>query len=56
VEILVRFETHTDARFPFMYHCHLQLHEDQGMMGQFVVVERRPSQARRPASQAPTVF
>jgi len=22
-----------------MYHCHLLAHEDQGMMGQFVVVE-----------------
>lgn len=39
VDILVRFETYTDPRFPYMYHCHLQLHEDQGMMGQFVVVE-----------------
>lgn len=39
VEILVRFETYTDPTFPYMYHCHLQLHEDQGMMGQFVVVE-----------------
>ncbi|WP_248259180.1 multicopper oxidase domain-containing protein [Georgenia sp. EYE_87] len=23
-----------------MYHCHLLLHEDEGLMGQFVVVER----------------
>ena len=23
-----------------MYHCHLLYHEDQGMMGQFVVVEK----------------
>jgi FtsP/CotA-like multicopper oxidase with cupredoxin domain len=39
VEILVRFETYTDPAFPYMYHCHLQVHEDQGMMGQFVVVK-----------------
>jgi FtsP/CotA-like multicopper oxidase with cupredoxin domain len=39
VDILVRFETYTDPQFPYMYHCHLTLHEDQGMMGQFVVVE-----------------
>lgn len=26
-----------------MYHCHVLSHEDQGMMGQFVVVE--PGQA-----------
>ena len=24
---------------PYMYHCHMLNHEDQGMMGQFVVVE-----------------
>ena len=23
---------------PYMYHCHLLMHEDNGMMGQFVVV------------------
>ena len=28
-----------------MYHCHLLVHEDQGMMGQFVVVE--PGQQAR---------
>lgn len=28
-----------DAEHPYMYHCHLLWHEDQGMMGQFVVVE-----------------
>ena len=39
VEMLVRFETYTDPGFPYMYHCHLTVHEDQGMMGQFVVVE-----------------
>jgi hypothetical protein len=22
-----------------MYHCHMLLHEDEGMMGQFVVIE-----------------
>ena len=39
MEILVRFEPYTDPQFPYMFHCHLTLHEDQGMMGQFVVVE-----------------
>ena len=26
-------------RTPYMFHCHVLRHEDQGMMGQFVVVE-----------------
>ena len=29
----------TDPGFPYMYHCHLTVHEDQGLLGQFVVVE-----------------
>lgn len=37
-ELLVRFTGHTGARHPFMFHCHLLRHEDQGMMGQLVVV------------------
>ncbi len=38
VRILVRFDTYTDERWPYMYHCHLMWHEDLGIMGQFVVV------------------
>ncbi|MCD4533424.1 multicopper oxidase domain-containing protein [Nocardioides sp. cx-169] len=40
VELLVRFSDYTDPDLPYMYHCHLLRHEDRGMMGQFVVVER----------------
>ena len=35
----LRFTDYTDPAMPYMYHCHLLLHEDQGMMGQFLVVE-----------------
>jgi hypothetical protein len=31
-----------------MYHCHLLLHEDSGMMGQFVVVEEGQSPGTPP--------
>ena len=34
VELLVRF-TQPAVRAPFMYHCHILEHEDNGMMGQF---------------------
>lgn len=37
--LAVRFTDYTDPNVPYMYHCHLLRHEDQGMMGQFVVVE-----------------
>jgi FtsP/CotA-like multicopper oxidase with cupredoxin domain len=37
-EILVRFRDHHDPQWPYMVHCHLMIHEDQGMMAQFVVL------------------
>jgi suppressor of ftsI len=37
--LVMRFEDYTDPDTPYMYHCHLLWHEDQGMMGQFAVVE-----------------
>ncbi|MEU8898205.1 multicopper oxidase domain-containing protein [Nocardia sp. NPDC048505] len=36
--LVMRFSGHTDPTFPYMYHCHLLLHEDHGMMGQFLVL------------------
>jgi hypothetical protein len=29
-----------------MYHCHLLLHEDEGLMGQFVVVDDADAMSR----------
>ncbi|PZF90310.1 multicopper oxidase family protein [Micromonospora deserti] len=39
VRIALRFGDYVDRNTPYMYHCHLLYHEDQGLMGQFVVVE-----------------
>ncbi|WP_167102025.1 multicopper oxidase family protein [Mycobacterium sp. DL592] len=38
IRLAVRFTDYTDATFPYMYHCHLAMHEDRGMMGQFLVL------------------
>lgn len=38
-ELIVPFSDYSDETTPYMFHCHLLYHEDQGMMGQFVVVE-----------------
>lgn len=46
-ELLMRFEDYTDPQWPYMYHCHLLRHEDEGLMGQFVVVA--PGQAADPS-------
>ncbi|WP_035912807.1 multicopper oxidase family protein [Knoellia sinensis] len=37
VELRMRFTDFADASSPYMFHCHLLRHEDQGLMGQFVV-------------------
>ncbi|HUG15304.1 MAG TPA: multicopper oxidase domain-containing protein [Thermomicrobiales bacterium] len=39
VRIIARFGEHTDPETPYMFHCHILFHEDDGMMGQFVVIE-----------------
>ncbi|MFT3663271.1 MAG: multicopper oxidase domain-containing protein [Gordonia sp. (in: high G+C Gram-positive bacteria)] len=38
VRLIMTFAHHTDTEVPYMYHCHLLRHEDEGMMGQFLVV------------------
>ncbi|KAF4407321.1 multicopper oxidase family protein [Streptomyces lycii] len=40
VRLAVAFDGPADPDTPYMYHCHLLRHEDRGMMGQFVVVEK----------------
>ena len=39
VKFIARFQDYADSLHPFMFHCHIALHEDEGMMGQFVVVD-----------------
>lgn len=46
IRLAVRFSDYTDPTFPYMYHCHLAMHEDQGMMGQFLVLN--PGQQAEP--------
>lgn len=38
VRFITRFETFWSEDFPYMYHCHMLSHEDEGMMGQFLVM------------------
>jgi Putative multicopper oxidases len=39
VSFVAKFEDYADPIHPFMYHCHFANDEDEGMMGQFVVVD-----------------
>jgi len=38
MQLLIHFPDYKDEKRPYMYHCHNLEHEDQGMMGQFLVV------------------
>jgi blue copper oxidase len=39
VKFITKFETFADDMTPYMYHCHLLHHEDDGMMGSFIVID-----------------
>lgn len=38
VRFITKFENHWSMDVPYMYHCHMLTHEDDGMMGQFRVI------------------
>ncbi len=37
VRFITQFKDFADTTTPYMYHCHILMHEDDGMMGQFVI-------------------
>jgi bilirubin oxidase len=37
VQLVMKYEDFNDPNIPYMYHCHILSHEDNGMMGQFIV-------------------
>jgi bilirubin oxidase len=39
VKFITKFEDFSNDSIPYMYHCHLLHHEDDGMMGSFLVLE-----------------
>lgn len=39
VRFITAFEDFANDTVPFMYHCHMLKHEDEGMMGQFLVTD-----------------
>ncbi len=39
VVIIAKFDVYSDSMTPYVYHCHILMHEDDGMMGQFVVTD-----------------
>ncbi len=40
VVVAVQFNTYAAEDIPYMFHCHILDHEDLGMMGQFLVIDK----------------
>ena len=49
---IMQFTDYTDPDLPCVDHCHLPWHEDQGTMGQFVVVKPAQKSGTPPAPPA----
>jgi bilirubin oxidase len=56
VRFIARFEDFSSNTVPYMYHCHMLTHEDDGMMGQFLVVEEPQSILENSADNYIRVF
>ena len=39
VDLIMQFRDFSDNEIPYMYHCHMLHHEDDGMMGSFIVID-----------------
>ena len=42
-KFITKFEDYADSIIPFMYHCHIVGHEEDGMMGQFTIEDNSTS-------------
>ena len=51
VRFIIKFEDFANSTIPYMYHCHLLTHEDDGMMGQFLVTS--PTDVKKEISALP---
>lgn len=46
VRFVTKFENFADDKVPYMFHCHLLHHEDDGMMGTFLVIDTTKTPAK----------
>ena len=56
IRFITKFEDFAAAEVPYMYHCHMLVHEDAGMMGQFIVVDNSPPAGIDDSNTVPNQF
>jgi blue copper oxidase len=56
VRFITQFNDFADTSTPYMYHCHILMHEDDGMMGQFIVGQNTEATKNVSAVEAMSVY
>lgn len=56
VRFITKFEDFSNDTLPYMYHCHMLTHEDDGMMGQFIVQSQNSSISENDLSEEIHIF
>lgn len=56
VEFITKFEDFADESIPYMYHCHLLHHEDDGMMGSFRVIDTTSTSVEEQSQSNISIF
>lgn len=56
LRFITKFADFADPNVPYMYHCHLLHHEDEGMMGSFLVIDTVTGIQHTEASHALAVY
>ncbi|MBK8339774.1 MAG: multicopper oxidase domain-containing protein [Flavobacteriales bacterium] len=56
VRVIMRFDDFTTDGWPFMYHCHNLLHEDNMMFAQYIVVDPSTQVGERMEAEAVKVY
>jgi blue copper oxidase len=56
VKFITTFSDFANKDVPYMYHCHILVHEDEGMMGQFIVEDQSISSQDIDNEQVANIF
>ncbi len=47
VQVIAKFDDFADDEWPYMFHCHLLTHEDAGLMGEFLVMDKKKPDGKK---------
>lgn len=56
VRFITQFTDFPDTTMPYMYHCHILMHEDDGMMGQYVITDKTDAVTTLPSNGSYSIY